>query len=143
MTYYNIPKILEIIRMYHINKQNIRENTRQIRSVGVGQYGIEATMPRGNTTNDSTATEGIRLYENNKYFKQVQTDMKYIEDRWDRVTDEKEAQVLALRLIGNSETDIAYILGLHRSSVYRILDSVARTIKGYPQDSATNETNFI
>src|SRR5699024_3213384 len=57
MTYYSTEKILEIIKHYHTNMQNIKEWQRDHASVGVVKMGIEATMPKANTLSDVVANE--------------------------------------------------------------------------------------
>lgn len=131
MTYYSINKILEIIKNYRVNMNNIRNQNNDLSSVGVSVYGVEASLPKGNGTSDIVATEAFRLIEGTKHFANIKTDMKYLQDRWHRVTDEKQAMVLSLSLDGLSVEEIANIQEVSRSSVYRTLTNIAEVIKGY------------
>lgn len=133
MAYYDIPKVLEIIRNYHHNINYIRDMSRDYASVGVSQYGIEASLPKGNNITDAVANEALRQIEMTGYFADIMTDIKYIQDRWDRVTDEKEAQVLNLRLSGLSASEIGQVIGCSERNVNKILRQVAQTIISYPQ----------
>jgi helix-turn-helix protein len=140
--YYTINRILDIIKNYHINIENIKEFGRDIKSVGVAQYGIESTLPRGNEISSVVEREVVRQLNQNVFIANMITDIKYVQQRWHRVTNEKEAQVLSLRLSGHKAIDIATILGMERTNVYRLLNKVAHSIKGYPQNNATNSTNY-
>jgi len=139
--YYSINRILKIIHIYHINMKNIKDMNQELSSVGVSQYGIEATLPKGNAISKVVENEAIRLADNSRYFAEAITDMKYIQDRWHRVTDEKEAMVLNLRLNGNTMTEISHLMKIDRSGAYKILRSVAKKIKSYPQAESTHSTN--
>lgn len=141
MSYYTVKKILEIINLYHININNVRDLTRDIASVGVAQYGIESSLPRGNTISNIVEKEALRQIETNAFFAQMMTDIKFLQDRWDRVTNEQEAQILSLRLTGYSVRDISERLKISRKSVYLKLENIARTIGGYPQGCYTNYTD--
>ncbi|BAM46332.1 hypothetical protein [Amphibacillus xylanus] len=138
---YSINRILKIIHMYHINMKNIKEMEQELSSVGVSQYGIEATLPKGNAISKVVENEAIRLVESSRYWSETVTDMKYIQDRWHRITDEKEAMILNLRLDGLSMSEISRIVNMDRSHLYKVLRKIARTIKGYPQVYATDTTN--
>ena len=140
---YSIEKILQIIKYYHVNIQNLRELERDMRSVGVSQYGEESALPRGNKISNVVESEALRQIENSKFWAEIITDIKYLQDRYHRITDEQEAMVLNLRMDGYSVSDIAQIMKMDRSNVYRILKSIAKQIKGYPQENATNSTNFL
>lgn len=132
LSYYTVDKVLEIIRGYSNNIQNAKESM-EYASVGVAQYGIEATMPRGNTTSDVVANEAIRMVTGTGYFANMITDIKYLQDRWDRVTNEKDATVLNLRLDGLSSAEIGQILGCSERNVNIVLRRVAETIISCPQ----------
>src|SRR5690606_13462132 len=140
---YSIEKILQIIKYYHVNIQNLRELERDMRSVGVSQYGEESALPRGNKISNVVESEALRQIENSKFWAEIITDIKYLQDRYHRITDEKEAMVLNLRMDGYSVRDIAQLMKMDRSNVYRMLKSIAKQIKGYPQENATNSTNFL
>lgn len=139
--YYSISRILKIIHMYHINMKNIKEMERGLASAGVAQYGIEATLPKGNAISKVVENEASRLADSSRYWAETVTDMKYLQDRLYRINDDKEAMILNLRLNGISIAEIGYIMKLDRSNVYRNLRKIARVIKSYPQESATNATN--
>ena len=140
---YSVEKILQIIKYYHINMQNLKVLERDMRSVGVSQYGEESALPRGNKISNIVENEALRQIEKTKFWAEIITDIKYLQERWHRITDEQEAMVLNLRLNGYSVRDIAQLMKMERSNVYRILRSIAMKIKGYPQENATNSTNFL
>lgn len=132
---YTKKKVMQIIKYYHINMRNLREiQEEKMRSVGVGQYGVESGMPRGNKISDVVATEAMRQIENIKFWADMATDIKYLQDRWHRITDEKEAMILQLKLSGYSDSDIGELLKIDRSTVYRTLERIAERIIGYPQE---------
>ena len=140
---YSVEKILQIIKHYHINIQNLRTLERDMRSVGVGQYGEESALPRGNKISNIVENEALRQIEKTKFWAEIITDIKYLQERWHRITNEQEAMVLNLRLNGYSVRDIAQLMKMDRSNVYRMLRNIAKQIKGYPQENATNSTNFL
>ncbi|MBU5594902.1 hypothetical protein KQI76_06965 [Amphibacillus sp. MSJ-3] len=141
---YSINRILMVINMYHINMKNIKELEQGLNpSVGVAQYGIEATLPKGNAISKVVENEAIRQVDSSRYWAETITDMKYIQDRWHRITDEKEAMILNLRLNGISIAEISHIMSMDRTNVYRNLRKIAKKIKSYPQDNATNATNLV
>ena len=140
---YSVEKILQIIKCYHVNIQNLKELERDMRSVGVSQYGEESALPRGNKISNVVENEALRQIEKTKFWAEIITDIKYLQERWHRITDEQEAMVLNLRLNGYSVSDIAQIMKMDRSNVYRMLRNIAKQIKGYPQANATISTNFL
>lgn len=133
MTYYTIDKVLDIIRDYHININNIRGISNDMASVGVAQGGIESSMPKANSISDVVANEALRQIEMTGYFAEMLTDIKYLQDRWDRVTIEKDAQVLNLRLSGLTSMEIGQVVGCSERNVNTVLRRVASTIISYPQ----------
>lgn len=140
--YYSIKKIMEIIKYYHINLNNIQTLQNDMKSAGVSQYGIESSLPHGNSLSSVVENEAIRQINNSKFFAEMITDMKYLQDRWHRITDEKEATVLQLRLNGYGTSDIAELMKMNRSGVHRMLYRIACQIKSYPQASATDSTDY-
>lgn len=140
--YYSIKKIMQIIKYYHINIRNIRELQQDMKSVGVARYGEDSALPTSNKFSSVVENEVLRQIENTKFWSELITDMKYLQDRWGRITDENDAKILSLRLDGYSVSDIAYLMKTDRSNVYRSLKRIARQIKGYPQASATDSTNY-
>ncbi len=140
---YSIKKIMNIIKYYHINMKNIKSLTAssEMKSVGVAKYGLESSGSPGNQISSVVENEVLRQLENTKFFANTLTDLKYIQDRWHRITDEREAQILNLRLDGYSVSDISALMKMDRSSVYKTLKQVAYRIKSYPQSNETNSTN--
>lgn len=128
MTYYNTTKILDIIKMYNHNKKLLAEYKKQYASVGVTQYGIESTLPRASGNSDITANAALQQVASDRYYADIQTDIKYLEDRWDRITEEEDAEILHLRLQGYSSRDIAVTLGISKGTIHRRLRGIAATI---------------
>lgn len=128
MTYYNTTKILEIMKNYSQYRKAIQCFKREYSSVGVAMYGIEATMPRGNTITMQVENEAIRQVESVKVFADMATDMKYLDDRLDRV-DENDKHILQMRLDGYDVTNIALIEQCSKSTIHRTLNRTARAIE--------------
>lgn len=131
MTYYNTSKVLQIIKDYHVYKVNIANACkRDYASVGVTAYNEEATLPRANTISDVTANEALRGIDELPVVSQMRTDIKYLEDRLDRVTDEIEIEILALRMEGLSASDIGAITLYSTRQIHRKLVDIAKLING-------------
>jgi len=126
--YYTVNKTMEIIKYYHVNIDNLKEIHQEMASVGVAQYGIESSMPRASTISNVVQSEALRRVEDTKMWAGMITDIKYLQDRWCRITDERESRVLSLRLDGLSMLEIANIEGMERSGVYRILIRVCKKL---------------
>lgn len=128
---YNITEILEIMKDYHIYIANLQEATKYYASVGVAQYGIEASMPKAQGhTSDVVATEALRDIDELPVFAQMRTDVKYINDRLDRVEGKLCKEILGLRLEGMSIRDIGLVVGKSKTHVHRLLIKIAEYIKG-------------
>src|SRR5699024_11701187 len=120
MTYYNTSEVLQIIKDYHLYKDNIANAcVRDYASVGVTAYNEEATPPRANTISDVTANEALMGIDELPVVAQMRTDVKYLEDRLDRVTDDIEVEILALRREGLSASDLGAITLYCTRKIYR------------------------
>lgn len=131
MSYYTAKKVKEIIKSYQHNNRLLEGRKPPMKSVGVAQGGIESVMPKASGgTSDVVASEAMRQIESNRYYAELATDIKYITDRWDRVTNECDAMILKHRLDGLSATDIALIMQCSRRKIYNRLDDIANAIAG-------------
>lgn len=140
--HYTVKKIMQIIKHYHININNLQDMVReQFKSVGVSQYGVESSLPKGNNISNVVEQEAIRRIENIKFWAEMMTDIVYIQDRRYRVTDEKQAMILNLYLSGYSTSQVAEVMQMDRTWVHRNLVKIAQAIKSYPQEEATKTTN--
>src|SRR5699024_7555364 len=110
-------------------------------SVGVSQYGEESSLPKSNARRNVEEKEAMRQMEMSTFFADMITDMKYLQDRGDRVTEETEAQTLAMRVSGYSAPEISMRVKMSRKNVYLKLRNIARIIGGYPQSNYTNYTD--
>ena len=128
MTVYTVEKVKSIIKNYHHNITILKEYRRTMKSVGVAQSGIESVMPKAQGgTSDPTGNEAVRLAGDSSYFAELATDIKYLQDRLDRVPKKYE-RTLDLTLSGHSVIDIANLT--HRSvrAIYRELNCIAECI---------------
>lgn len=124
---YTPSKVKDIMKYYHININNLKnEYGNEMRSFGVS---VITDMPRGNgRTSDVVADTALKLIDNNRIYAEMLTDIKYLQQRWHRITDEIDAQILQLRISGYSVTDIAEILKMGKRTVYDRIDGIAINI---------------
>ena len=125
---YTVKKILELIRMYHVNINNIKERQREYQSVGVS---VISDMPKANNISDTVANEALRLIRDDRMFQLIESDVKYIQDRLDRVTEKEDAIILSMRLNGRSVRDIAEMHNVSERTIHRKLERIAMLIQGY------------
>lgn len=131
--YYSTDKVLEIIKHYKTYIDSINDLRLSYSSVGVGQYGLDAAMPKGNNISNIVEREALRQLDNSKLLSDRMTDINYIQNRWDRVTNEDDAIILNLRLSGYKVVTIAHKLNCSRFQIHKRLRVIADTIRGYPQ----------
>ncbi len=127
MTYYNKSKVKDIIKNYHHMTQQIQSFRKEYASVGVTVYNEEAVMPRANTISDVTANEAIRHCDDVKVIADFKTDIKYLQDRLDRVNEQDE-ELLTLFLAGYNIHDVANYYSCSLRTVDRKLDDIADCI---------------
>ena len=125
---YTVNKVLDIIKNYHHNITILKEYRRTMKSVGVAQSGIESVMPKAQGgTSDPTGNEAVRLAGDTSYFAELATDIKYLQDRLDRVPKEYEA-ILDLRLTGHTVREIAFLQHRSYSFINKSLNHIAECI---------------
>lgn len=91
----------------------------------VAQGGIESTMPKAQGgTSDPVALEVIRREKASKWVIKLEDKVLYIQKRIPVITDEREKAVLECMLDGLSMMAITKHMGLSRTHIYRIKDSV-------------------
>ena len=99
-----------------------------MKSVGVAQSGIESVMPKAQGgTSDPTGNEAVRLAGDASYFAELATDIKYLQDRLDRVPKEYET-ILDLRLSGHTVREIAFLQHRSYSHINKSLKHIAECI---------------
>ena len=125
---YTVNKVLDIIKNYHHNITILKEYRRTMKSVGVAQSGIESVMPKAQGgTSDPTGNEAVRLAGDSSYFAELATDIKYLQDRLDRVPKEYET-ILDLRLLGHTVREIAFLQHRSYSYINKSLKHIAECI---------------
>src|SRR5699024_10687560 len=130
MTYYTRKKVLSIIKNYHINIKAIQDNKKYYPSVGVAQGGVDSAMPKARgITSDPTAQVAIQKANRHDYFAQLQTDIKYLQDRLDRVPD-RLRETLDLRLAGCTVQEIYHYTKKSQATIYRELNEIADSVIG-------------
>ncbi len=103
----------------------LQETQIDMKSVGIS---LITDMPSGNRLSDNTANEAIRLHDHSISQKETITDIKYLQQRTHRITDEKDARVLNLLMQGYNMREVAEITQQSRQSVHYRLDAIAKDI---------------
>ena len=107
------------------------------KSVGVSQYGIDAIMPRGNNISNPTERQALDNIRALEHVSKKVSDLKYINDRLYRISDERDAIIMYQLMSGKSQVEIARLLDISQSAVnqriYRIAQQINGELIGYPQ----------
>ncbi|MED2978210.1 LuxR C-terminal-related transcriptional regulator [Bacillus swezeyi] len=137
-------QIEDILKNYRWMMNSIEDLRRTIdelrelnRDVGEGltaKYGIEAALPKAQgTTSDSVYNETVRRSKRYKKIEIYEQKVQKLQERINRITDEREGEVLHWLLEGKSYRWIAQHMQLSFSHIRNIRDSII--------DKLANESN--
>lgn len=131
---YSTEKIMDLINSYPYYISRLKELDAQYKSeVGGGatsQYGIDAAMPKAQGGNSDPAhNDTIRRMKMDKELNRLQAKVRYIQNRWDRITDERTALVFNLRLNGMTYQSISKEVGVSPQRAHSIMNEVCETLQ--------------
>lgn len=133
----NSKQIEETLRDYSWMLNEIKRQRQLMDYEGgnlVAQSGIESTMPKAKGgTSDPIALEVIRRDKNSKWLDKLETKVLFIQKRIHLITDEREKAVLECMLDGMSMSSIKNHMGLSRTHVYKIKDSIVKKMLHFEQ----------
>lgn len=127
---YSTKQVLTLIKEYQKNVKAIahlrKEYLESICGGNIAQYGIESSMPKAvGQTSDPVFKEVNRLLKQDKVIQRFENKVKYIQNRWDRVTDETQEVILSQVLSGTSYEYIAETMGISKQRVHQIINDIA------------------
>ncbi|MEK4815730.1 hypothetical protein MKY53_02665 [Macrococcus sp. FSL R5-0951] len=128
---YTTEQVITLIYNYKENFTVYTNLMKEYQDVVMGgsiaQYGIESTMPKpqGQTSN-LVWNELQRLMKQDKMITKYENKVRYVQNRWDRIIDEKQAIAFNLKLNGKSNKIIAVTIGCDMRKVKKLLEEVAK-----------------
>lgn len=130
---YSTKQVLTMIKEYQKNVKAIahlrKEYLESICGGNIAQYGIESTMPKAvGQTSDPVFREVTRLLKQDKVIAKFEMKVEYIQNRWDRVTDETQEIILSQVLSGTSYVYIAETMGISKTRVNQIMNDIAKIL---------------
>lgn len=128
---YTTEQVIDLIYNYKENFTVYTNLMKEYQDVVMGgsiaQYGIESTMPkpRGQTSN-LVWNELQRLMKQDKMITKYENKVRYVQNRWNRIIDERQAIAFNLKLNGKSNKIIAETIGCDMRKVKKLLEEVAK-----------------
>lgn len=129
----NKQQIAQVLRDYFWMLKEIerlRNELREVETVGVGQYGLQAAMPHSGEVSDPISKEVVRREKKSNRQIRLEDKVMYIQDRLNRITDEREIAVLDCMLDGWSIRKIAFHMGLSHTHIRKIIDDITNELAG-------------
>lgn len=131
---YTTEQIARMIKEYQTNVRAVaklrREYIDDVCGASIAQYGIEATMPKPQgQTSDPVLREVQRLMRQDSVIAKYEQKVLYIQNRWDRVTDERQAMIFNQVLTGTSFEVISETMNLSRQRIHQIVNEIAELLK--------------
>lgn len=125
---------MDLINNYPYYISRLKELNSQYQSeIGGGmtaQYGIESAMPKAQGMNSNPVENDVmRRKKMDKEITRLENKARYIQNRWDRITDERMALVFNLRLNGMTYRTIAFDLGISKSRVHQVMDEICELLQ--------------
>lgn len=125
-------KLDAMITDYHWMVNAIKEmRTEMVVGAKTAQYGIEATLPKAaGGVGDPIMQEAIRRSKNIKRVAEYEKKLLEVQRLLDRVTGDREVQVLNWMLDGKSQRWIASNMGLSHTHVRNIKENIVKQMMG-------------
>ncbi|AXF54613.1 DNA-binding response regulator [Salicibibacter kimchii] len=124
--------IIDLLQDYNWMIHEIARQRTLIRGGGnnlTAQYGIEATMPKPEGQNsDPVYKEVERREKKSKYVQKLERKVSFVQERAVIISDEREVAVLECLMDGMSMSAVSRHMGLSRSNIYKIRDSIVDKI---------------
>ncbi|MDA7028468.1 LuxR C-terminal-related transcriptional regulator [Bacillus sp. CLL-7-23] len=146
----NKKEIENILKNYRWMMNSIEVLRESLKDAGEGmtaQYGVEASLPKPKgTTSDPVYKETVRRAKRFNKIKIYEEKVRMLQERINRIIDERESEVLYWLLEGKSYRWIAQHMELSYSHIKRIRDSIVDQLSsdsnGTNGTKETDETNF-
>lgn len=131
---YTIEKIMDLINNYPFYiKRIIKLRERYLNEVAGGnisQYGIESTLPKSQGNNsDPVYNEMQRLLKMDKELSRLEYKVRYIQNRGERVVDERLGLVFNMRLSGKTYQEIADELEVTKPRVNQMMNEICTILQ--------------
>jgi len=133
----NKKEIEQALRDYNWMIKEIKRQRELLGHIGtniVAQSGIESSMPKAQgVTSDPVALEVIRREKKSKWVEKLEEKVLFIQKRISVITNEREKAVLECMLDGLSMVAIGKHMGLSRTHIYNIKESIVYKIAHFEQ----------
>ncbi|WP_414049793.1 hypothetical protein [Macrococcus animalis] len=131
---YTTEQIARMIKEYQTNVRAVaklrKEYIEDVCGASIAQYGIEATMPKPQgQTSDPVLREVQRLMRQDGVIAKFEKRVLYIQNRWDRITDERQAMIFNQILSGASFELISNTVGLTPQRIHQVVNEIAEILK--------------
>ena len=131
---YTIEKIMDLINNYPFYiKRIIKLRERYLTEVAGGnisQYGIESSLPKPQGNNsDPVYNEMQRLLKMDKELSRLEYKVRYIQNRSERVVDERLGLVFNMRLSGKTYQEIADELEVTKPRVNQLMNEICTILQ--------------
>ena len=142
----NKREIEEILKNYHWMLNSIKLEREALKQIGgnlSAKYGIEASLPKAHgQSGDPVFQEVVRRSKRWKRIERYEREIKIIQDRIERIKDERESEVLYWLLEGKSYRWIGQHMGFSSSHIKRLRDSIVEQLADTNGTNGTDGTNF-
>jgi Response regulator containing a CheY-like receiver domain and an HTH DNA-binding domain len=133
-------EIEQILRDYHWMVREIERIRGYLAGAGertVREYGIESGMPKPKgRTSDPVHQEVARREKQWKRVEKLEDKVRFVQERIELISDERERTVLDCMLDGMSFTAIAYHMRLSKGHVNNIKDSIVNRLFNSQRETA-------
>lgn len=125
-------EIENALRDYHWMTREIQRLKDELNTVNTkmsATYGIEATLPKGSGTSDSTLKEVVQRDRRHSTLKRFEKKVHFVDKYSLHIEDDRQMAVLNCMLDGMSFVGISQHMGYSERKVYKIKDEIVRKMK--------------
>ncbi|KKB26565.1 hypothetical protein I6J04_01645 [Staphylococcus carnosus] len=125
---YSESEVRQLITGYHWRVNLLEHKVYEYDSTSTGQYGIEATMPKGQgQTGDKVLVRVIRNDKDKKHSQKLIEEIGFVDNLECYITNDKNYHILQLLKQGETIKTIERLLSISRRSIYSRIDKIVDT----------------